>query len=216
MGVQQKRGSKDDGEQRRKRVAKRPRAPNILLAEDDPDMRALHTEALQKDGYDVVEVDSGTWLVELIGNRFLGSWNNVPIDAIISDFRMPGLTGLQVLAGFRRVGWSTPFVLITAFGEESFHAEAKRLGATAVLDKPFDMEDLRKVLAPLLPPNSAVLTITPRTIQPERTGREVTSSPCGTCLALNFNDEAGLLAVRRDQENIERTSTSCYVLELDM
>jgi FixJ family two-component response regulator len=55
---------------------------------------------------------------------------------------MPGLTGLEVLAGLRKRDQSTPVILITAFGDEQTHAEAKRLGATAVIDKPFDTADL--------------------------------------------------------------------------
>lgn len=55
---------------------------------------------------------------------------------------MPGKSGLEVLAGLRQSDWSTPVILITAFGDEWTHAEAQRLGATSI-DKPFDLHDLR-------------------------------------------------------------------------
>ena len=52
-------------------------------------------------------------------------------------------TGLDVVAGLRRAEWITPVIIITAFGDEATHAEAQRLGAAAVFDKPFDVNDLR-------------------------------------------------------------------------
>lgn len=55
---------------------------------------------------------------------------------------MPGCGGLEVLARMRRVEWSTPVILITAFGDAETHTEACRLGAARVLDKPFDVDEL--------------------------------------------------------------------------
>lgn len=57
---------------------------------------------------------------------------------------MPWASGLTVLAALRRYDWATPAILITAFGDDETHSEARRLGAAAVFDKPFDMRDLRR------------------------------------------------------------------------
>jgi DNA-binding NtrC family response regulator len=63
----------------------------------------------------------------------------LPAELVISDLRMPGITGLSVLGGLRDLELRIPFILITAFGDAGTHALAHQLGATAVLDKPFDM-----------------------------------------------------------------------------
>jgi DNA-binding NtrC family response regulator len=65
-----------------------------------------------------------------------------PFDLIISDVRMPGYGGLDLLASLRHANSRVPVILITAFGSASTHAAAKRLGAFATLDKPFDLDDL--------------------------------------------------------------------------
>ena len=62
---------------------------------------------------------------------------------IVSDVRMPGLDGLSVLRALRRHPWCPPVIIITAFGEAGLHEEALRLGATTVLDKPFEVDRLR-------------------------------------------------------------------------
>ncbi len=81
----------------------------------------------------------------------LVSGNGGPVDVVVSDIRMPGASGLDLLAGLRRDDWTTPVVLITAFGDPGGrHAEAYRLGADAVLDKPLDVDDLRLVVQTLV------------------------------------------------------------------
>ena len=73
-------------------------------------------------------------------------------DIVISDVRMPGLTGLDVLAILRCANWATPVILITAFGDEATHAEGRELGAVAVFDKPFNVEQLRAAVLETMPP----------------------------------------------------------------
>lgn len=115
----------------------------VLLAEDDDDMRGLVASALREEGFEVTGVRSGNELLECVGSMVLSTDGDVPLDLIVSDVRMPGKTGLEVLAGLRRSDWSTPVILITAFGDERTHSEAMRLGAVAALDKPFDIHELR-------------------------------------------------------------------------
>jgi DNA-binding response OmpR family regulator len=122
------------------------RAPGrILLAEDDDDMRNLLAGALRAEGFQVFEVSDGDELIERITCDLLLGEGSCSVDLIITDVRMPGANGLTVLEGLRRVDGWTPVIIITAFGDDMIHAEAHRLGAVAVLDKPFDIGHLRRL-----------------------------------------------------------------------
>jgi CheY-like chemotaxis protein len=124
----------------------------VLLAEDQPEMRSLVRSALVRDGYEVIEAEDGPSVIRALIDGLLADQSRAP-DLIITDVRMPGFTGLEVLARLRREQWATPVILITAFGDEALHTEAKRLGATRVLDKPFELEDLREAVRGLLKPH---------------------------------------------------------------
>ena len=116
--------------------------PRILLADDDADMRQVIAEVLGAQGFDVIQARDGAELLDLVGPAFLDPSETrsvLPAELVISDLRMPGITGLSVLGGLRDLDLRIPFILITAFGDADTHALAHHLGATAVLDKPFDM-----------------------------------------------------------------------------
>ena len=119
-----------------------PTRGTVLVAEDDPEMRALLETALRADGFNVVAVSDGGALLDLLGDALLGTDH---IDLIVSDIRMPIMTGLQVLTELYQAAWSPPVILVTAFGDPAVHARARTLGAAAVFDKPFDLEDLTTV-----------------------------------------------------------------------
>ncbi len=113
----------------------------VLLAEDNDDMRALLKGHLVGMGYEVVAVSNGQALLdELQQTTRHGGYHAEP-HLIITDVRMPGFWGLDVLATLRRGDWSTPVVVITGFGDLETHTEASLLGAAAVFDKPFDLAD---------------------------------------------------------------------------
>jgi DNA-binding response OmpR family regulator len=118
----------------------------ILVAEDDRDMLELLGSVLRQDGYEVIEIQHGAALLDLLDSFLLASGDARPADLIISDVRMPLLTGMELLAGLRGAAWSTPIILITAFGDPDLHDKAQRLGAAAVLDKPFDLDVLRTLV----------------------------------------------------------------------
>jgi DNA-binding response OmpR family regulator len=134
----------------RPREAQEMPPARVLLADDDPDMRTMVASALRKDGYEVIEARDGWQLLQYLATH-TPQVDDHPIDLVISDIRMPGKNGLDVLAGLRWADASTPFILITGFGDMQTHMEARRLGASAVLDKPFDLEHLRNVVLNLLP-----------------------------------------------------------------
>lgn len=126
----------------------------MLLAEDDQELRWLIAHTLRGGGFDVIEVADGLALLDHVGNSLLDSLELDAIDLIVTDVRMPGWSGLEVLAGLNSAGVPTPVVLITAFGDHEVHAAAKRLGAAAVLDKPFDLNELSTLAARLLDPKT--------------------------------------------------------------
>ncbi len=117
------------------------RKPQILLAEDDTEMRRMLTLQMRNAGFDVIECSDGQQLLEHIWD-FNPADSKDHFDLIVSDIKMPGFTGLEVLEGITDTQWFTPMILITAFGDRRTHAEAERLGATAVFDKPFNISDL--------------------------------------------------------------------------
>lgn len=121
----------------------------ILVAEDNLEMLRLLSGALAKDGYEVIEARTGA---ELLGHliEHLLDGSSAPVDLIVSDLRMPGFTGLEILGGLGDDEEATPFILITAFGGEEVRDEALRAGAAAVFDKPFDVDDLRAAVRRLL------------------------------------------------------------------
>ena len=127
------------------------RPARVLLAEDDQEMRCILSSCLRKAGYDVFEVKDGDEFIEFLDITKLSN-HLLESDIIVSDIRMPGSSGLEILSMLRSYDWKTPVILITAFGSTETHAEAMRLGASAVFDKPFDIEVFLKFIKQERPP----------------------------------------------------------------
>jgi two-component system response regulator (stage 0 sporulation protein F) len=124
----------------------------VLLAEDDDELRAMLAAALRCDGYEVIEVASGNELLRFFSATILNPTRYQVPDVVVSDVCMPGPSGLEVLRGLRQYEWGNPVILITAFGDEAIHSEAEQLGASAVFDKPFDIDELRSLIIATVPP----------------------------------------------------------------
>jgi len=130
-------------------VAASPLAPafprrglRILLAEDDDAMRNMIQQVLTRAGHSVVALEDGFEVGDYLELVHLESGLGPP-DLILSDVRMPGRTGLEVLAQVRARGLKCPVLLLSAFADEPTREEARRLGAQALLDKPVDMDELK-------------------------------------------------------------------------
>jgi CheY-like chemotaxis protein len=114
--------------------------PRILLAEDDAEMRALVSGDLRRAGYSVVECADGAALLRRLES--VNCTQGLGVDLVVADVRMPELTGLEVLEHLRGADPFMPYIVVTAFGSAETRRAAARLGAMAVLDKPFEAEDL--------------------------------------------------------------------------
>jgi len=114
----------------------------ILLVEDDFELRSILAGALRRHGYVVVEAAHGDEALEWMGPGVLdGAAERLPA-LVVSDIRMPYFSGLEILQCVQLTRRVVPVILITGFGDSDTHALAHALGASCVLDKPFDVEDL--------------------------------------------------------------------------
>ncbi len=129
-----------------------PKPVRVLIAEDDHDIRVGLRQLLECSGYVVDSVSTGA---DLLG--YLSSWilsdssrREPPADIIVTDVRMPGFNGLNIVEGLRANGFQQPVVVMTAFGDEAMRERVARMGRAALIDKPFDPAMLERLLASLV------------------------------------------------------------------
>jgi DNA-binding NtrC family response regulator len=128
----------------------------VAIAEDDDALRALLATMLRRAGYRVREFSSGSQLLRTLASNekaqpvAAAADPELGIDLVISDIRMPGASGLDVLAQLHSAQQPVPVVLMTAFGDRSTHEQALQMGAAALIDKPFEMDELLSLTDRLL------------------------------------------------------------------
>ncbi len=113
--------------------------PQVLIADDEANLRRVLSAQLQRDGYDVVEVADGDAAVEALSEHH--------IDLVISDLRMPKRDGMEVLRFITEHHPDVPVIMITAHGTVDTAVEALKLGAYDFVTKPFEKAELRHVIA---------------------------------------------------------------------
>jgi two-component system response regulator HydG len=101
----------------------------LLIVDDDDDLRRMLRELFQDAGYRVWDASSAEAAIELARDREL--------DAVLSDVNMPGKSGIQLVGELRRVRSHTPVVLMTAFASVESAVQAMRAGALDYITKPF-------------------------------------------------------------------------------
>jgi two-component system NtrC family response regulator len=110
----------------------------ILVIDDDISFRRVLEYNLQEEGYEVVTAASGEEGLRLFDGQ--------GADLVITDMKMPGMDGLQVLKGIRERSPETPVIIITAFGAVDAAVEAMKLGAYDYISKPFNRDELKLVV----------------------------------------------------------------------
>jgi two-component system response regulator FlrC len=114
----------------------------ILVVDDDRSMRSAVAECLEICGYHVSTAVNGEEALALFKkDRF---------NLVITDMRMPGMTGMDVLTGVKSLSSQTPVILITAYGTVSAAVEAMKAGAAEFIMKPFSLDDLESAVAHVL------------------------------------------------------------------
>jgi len=111
----------------------------VLLVEDDASAAQALQEVLGGEGYEVTLATRGDQGLILARDK--------PHDAVITDLRLPGMDGLELIRQLRRLRPRLPVILMTAHGTTETAIEATKLGAYDYLLKPFEMEELLELTA---------------------------------------------------------------------
>ncbi|MBC8231855.1 response regulator [bacterium] len=104
----------------------------VLVIEDDETAREQLAKVIQKEGFEVVMAEDGRVGLEMFKNEHP--------EIVITDLKMPGIDGLEVMRKVRRFSTNVPIILITAYGETDTAISALREGALDYLKKPLDLE----------------------------------------------------------------------------
>lgn len=120
----------------------------ILIVEDEPNVAFFLKEGLEVLGqeYQVLLADSAEAALGLLEQQ-------VP-DLLVTDLRLPGMNGLDLVWILQERGFTLPVLLITAYGSDLVEARAVRLGIGAILSKPFGLQVFLEQVMALL--NTAV------------------------------------------------------------
>jgi DNA-binding NtrC family response regulator len=125
----------------------------ILIVDDEPNVRLNYRITLELESHEVVETSSGT---EALKKLKLGKF-----DLALLDMRMPGMSGLDLLAAMRAQKIRTPAIIVTGYSDVSNAVRAMKLGAIDFLQKPLRPEDLRRVANEIISRNEEPVTKTP-------------------------------------------------------
>jgi DNA-binding NtrC family response regulator len=110
----------------------------ILIIEDDEEMRSLLKDSLEEEGFETDSVSNGSDAFRKLVKE--------PFNLIITDVRMPGLTGLDILPGIKKLQPEVPVIVITAFGSAEVYRRSIERGAAVYLEKPIRTNKLKTLI----------------------------------------------------------------------
>ena len=114
----------------------------ILVVDDEPKMRRNAEIYFEKMGYDSLQAASGEEALGILAKK--------SVDLVITDLKMPEMSGIDLLVEMRRKGRLTPVVIMTAYGTVKSAVEAMRQGASDFVLKPFDYDSMEVVISRVL------------------------------------------------------------------
>lgn len=110
----------------------------VLLVEDKPELRAMLRKALERAGYSVDEAPDGNSAIDKVRSR--------RYQVVLTDLKLPGSSGLDVLREARKTEPTLPVILVTAYGSVEEAVRAMKEGAFDFIQKPVDLDHLRLLL----------------------------------------------------------------------
>src|SRR5678815_2982109 len=108
----------------------------ILVADDEQNLRRVLTALLRREGHEVIQAASGLEAIDRLAD----------VDVVITDLRMPGADGMEVLRTASKNHPHVPVIMITAYGSVGQAVEAIKAGAFDYIEKPFEQDAIRMVI----------------------------------------------------------------------
>lgn len=121
----------------------------ILITEDDEEMRSLLKDFFKEEGFETDSVSNGVDALQKLAKDHF--------DLIITDIRMPGLTGLDILPRLKKLYPDASVIVITAFGSEEVYRRSFERGATAYLEKPIHFSKLKELIHEMVSPKEKTI-----------------------------------------------------------
>lgn len=116
----------------------------VVIVDDEVDLTELFSSLLE-DTYDVIAFNRPNEFI-----AYLSSHKEVPFDALISDFNMPQMTGLDMIKRCFEQGYHFPFILFSAYLEKEVIFKALQIGAFRLLEKPSTKDKLEKAIEEII------------------------------------------------------------------
>ena len=110
--------------------------PRILIVDDEASIRSSLLESLTAEGYNAEIAESG--------EEALARCHGTVFDLVVTDLRLPGVSGLEILQALRNQGNATPVIMMTAYGDVDTAVSAMRSGAYDFIPKPFKLGAIKK------------------------------------------------------------------------
>ena len=107
----------------------------ILVVDDEKNVRVLFERILAKEGYEVECAASGSEAIDKLANN--------SFDLVVTDLKMDGIDGLDLIRKGKRTNQALPFILISGYGTAQTAVSAAQEGADVYLMKPIDMKELK-------------------------------------------------------------------------
>jgi CheY-like chemotaxis protein len=120
---------------------------HILLVDDEPGFRFSAGIALRKVGYTVTEAPDGKEAYRLLRQALA---DGEPFDLVVTDIRMPGMSGIELLEELKAYRISVPLLAVTGFSDKELIRELQARGCPEFLEKPFRPDELVARIAKLL------------------------------------------------------------------
>ncbi len=148
---------------------------NLLVVDDEPDLRTLYELTLLREGYDVEAASTVEQALECLQGR--------TYSAVITDMRLPDGTGLDILRWLVQGNRAEKAIVITAYGSAENAVEALRAGAYDYLTKPVDLRQFRAVIGSALGRTGAVIAPTNPSSLPSERAKSAPREPAASAAA---------------------------------
>jgi two-component system response regulator (stage 0 sporulation protein F) len=114
----------------------------ILVVDDEEGARELFNTILSDEGYAVT--------LAISGEDALSRLKEDAFDLVVTDIKMPGMDGLQLLQEIRKSGARSDVIMVTAYGEVESYLKAMSLGAAEYINKPIRIKELKRIVHKVL------------------------------------------------------------------